>query len=138
MNTPQEATPMPTELPSVAELRKHGTRALATYVRDVLANRTVEATTELEQLERAVLNADLDRWLERQNEAHAEMQANNEDMTPKGRVLFWTARERYDRAQREVDRAWRRLHDAATPVATTTSDAPLSSSKKRNTPKEKK
>lgn len=120
-------------IPTIDDLRKHGTRALATYIMNLWSQRIAEVQDESGHLERACLHADLDRWLEHQNTAHDDMRKHNDDMSPKGRVAFWTAREKYDRAQREVDRAWRRLHDPA-PVASQPTPQPVPTAKKRNTP----
>lgn len=130
----------PTDIPDIPEIRKLGTRALATYVRDVLVNRTGEVDLELGHLERAALHANLDRWLERQRNANSTMAANNDDMSPRGRIAFWTARAEFDRATVEVDRAWRRLHDPAPPEAapTSTADSPSPASKRPPPNKEKK
>lgn len=104
-----------TDVPSITDLRKLGTRTLATYILDLWGQRTREVKDELTHIERAALNANLDRWIETQNAALAEMNANVADFSTKGRAIYWTARETFDRASVEVDRAFRRLQEPHAP-----------------------
>lgn len=125
----------PTEIPTVEDLRKHGTRALATYITNLWSQRIVEVQDESGHLERACLNANLDRWIEIQCEAHEVMKANTNDLSTKGLAAYWTARERYDRASVEVERAYRRLQDPHAPTNPPTEPNPPKSkarSRKKN------
>lgn len=128
-----------TEIPTIADLRRLGTRALATYIRGLWDQRTHEVQNELAHVDRACLNANLDRWIEKQKEHLAEMNEHNDDFSTRGRALFWTARDQFDRAGVEVDRAFRRLQEPQTTSAfaelSTESPPkkPTARSKKKNT-----
>lgn len=123
--------PTSTVIPTISDLRKFGARTLATYINKLWGHRIVEVQDELTHIERAALDADLDSWIEKQNAALAEMNANVADMSTKGRATYWTARETFDRASVEVDRAFRRLQDPHTAASESPDETPKPKARSR-------